>query len=89
MNQILVGGVGGPAIPYVDGWPTYQRPVCGALLYHDSADVNEQRYPILIHERTHVTDSDGAGRQRGGLATRIAMEPRVETVTLTYGLEAK
>jgi N-methylhydantoinase B len=89
VNQILVGGVGGPATPYVDGWPTYQRPVCGALLYHDSVEVDEQRYPILIHERTLVTDSGGAGRQRGGLATRVTIEPRVETVTLTYGIEGK
>lgn len=70
VNQILVGGVGGPATPYVDGWPTYQRPVCGALLYHDSVEVDEQRYPILIHERTLVADSGGAGRQRGGLPQR-------------------
>jgi N-methylhydantoinase B len=61
--------------------------VCGALLYHDSVEVDEQRYPILIHERTLVADTGGAGRQRGGLATRVTMEPRVESVTLTYGLE--
>ncbi|MFJ4210202.1 hydantoinase B/oxoprolinase family protein [Paenarthrobacter sp. NPDC089675] len=89
VNQILVGGVGGPATPYVDGWPTYQRPVCGALLYHDSVEVDEQRYPILVHERTLVADSGGAGRQRGGLATRVTMEPRGESVTLTYGIEGK
>lgn len=89
VNQILVGGVGGPATPYVDGWPTYQRPVCGALLYHDSVEVDEQRYPILVHERTLVADSGGAGRQRGGLATRVTMEPRGDSVTLTYGIEGK
>lgn len=89
VNQILVGGVGGPATPYVDGWPTYQRPVCGALLYHDSVEVDEQRYPILVHERTLVTDSGGAGKQRGGLASRVTFEPRVDEVTLTYGIEGK
>ena len=89
VNQILVGGVGGPATPYVDGWPTYQRPVCGALLYHDSVEVDEQRYPILVHERTLIADSGGAGRQRGGLATRVTMEPRVQSMTITYGIEGK
>jgi len=89
VNQILVGGVGGPATPFVDGWPTYQRPVCGALLYHDSVEVDEQRYPILVHERTLVADTGGAGRQRGGLATRVTMEPRGASVTLTYGIEGK
>lgn len=89
VNQILVGGVGGPATPFVDGWPTYQRPVCGALLYHDSVEVDEQRYPILIRERALVPDSGGAGRQRGGLATRVTIEARDDDLTLTYGLEGK
>lgn len=89
VNQILVGGVGGPATPYVDGWPTYQRPVCGALLYHDSVEVDEQRYPILVNERSLIPDSGGPGRQRGGLATRVSFEARVDTVTLAYGLEGK
>lgn len=89
VNQILVGGVGGPATPYVDGWPTYQRPVCGALLYHDSIEVDEQRYPILVNERSLIPDSGGPGRQRGGLATRVSFEARVDTVTLAYGLEGK
>ncbi|MEV8569622.1 hydantoinase B/oxoprolinase family protein [Streptomyces sp. NPDC051322] len=89
VNQILVGGVGGPATPYADGWPTYQRPVCGALLYHDSVEVDEQRYPIFIHERVLVADSGGAGRQRGGLATRVTIEARDDDVTITYGLEGK
>lgn len=89
VNQILVGGVGGPATPYVDGWPTYQRPVCGALLYHDSVEVDEQRYPILIHERVLIADSGGAGRQRGGLGTRVTIAARDDGLTLTYGLEGK
>ncbi len=71
VNQILVGGVGGPATPYVDGWPTYQRPVCGALLYHDSVEVDEQRYPpILVHERTLVADTGGSRK-----ATRWPRDP--------------
>lgn len=89
VNQILVGGVGGPATPYVDGWPTYQRPVCGALLYHDSVEVDEQRYPIQIHERALVTDSGGPGRKRGGLATRVTIEALVDDVTILYGIEGK
>ncbi|WP_315070535.1 hydantoinase B/oxoprolinase family protein [uncultured Microbacterium sp.] len=87
VNQILVGGVGGPATPFVDGWPTYQRPVCGALLYHDSVEVDEQRYPILVRERALIADSGGAGRQRGGLGTRVTIEARDDDLTLTYGLE--
>lgn len=89
VNQIIVGGTGGPATPFVDGWPTYQRPVAGALLYHDSIEVDEQRYPILISERTLIQDSGGAGKLRGGQATKIVLEPRYGPVTFTYALEAR
>jgi N-methylhydantoinase B len=89
VNQIIVGGTGGPATPFVDGWPTYQRPVAGALLYHDSVEIDEQRYPILLSERSLVSDSGGAGRLRGGQATRVVLEPRFGPVTFTYALEAR
>lgn len=89
VNQIIVGGTGGPATPFVDGWPTYQRPVAGALLYHDSVEIDEQRYPILISERSLIPDSGGAGRFRGGQATRVVLEPRDQSVTFTYALEAR
>ena len=89
VNQIIVGGTGGPATPFVDGWPTYQRPVAGALLYHDSVEIDEQRYPILISERALIADTGGAGRQRGGLATRVVLEPRFGPVTFTYALEGQ
>jgi N-methylhydantoinase B len=89
VNQIIVGGTGGPATPFVDGWPTYQRPVAGALLYHDSVEIDEQRYPIIISERSLIPDSGGPGRLRGGQATRVVLEPRFGPVTFTYALEAK
>lgn len=90
VNQILLGGTGGPATAWVDGWPTFQRPVAGALIYHDSVEIDEQRYPILVTDRSLVTDSGGAGRQRGGLATRVVFEPRFATpVTVAYGLEGR
>lgn len=89
VNQIIVGGTGGPATPFVDGWPTYQRPVAGALLYHDSIEVDEQRYPILITERALVADSGGAGKLRGGLGTRVVLEPRFGSVAFTYALEGR
>lgn len=89
VNQILLGGTGGPATPFVDGWPTFQRPVAGALIYHDSVEVDEQRYPILVRERRLVADSGGAGRQRGGLATRVVLEPRLGPVMIAYGVEGR
>lgn len=89
VNQILLGGTGGPASPYVDGWPTFQRPVTGALIYHDSIEIDEQRYPILVRERTLIADSAGDGRTRGAPSTRVVIEPRFDDVSFVYGVESK
>jgi N-methylhydantoinase B len=87
VNQLIIGGVGGGATPFVDGWPTHQRPSAGALIYHDSAEVDEMRYPILVHARELVRDSGGAGRRRGGNSTRVVLEPRFRPLTVSYALE--
>lgn len=89
INQILLGGTGGPASPFADGWPTFQRPVAGALIHHDSVEIDEQRYPILVAERRLVRDSGGAGRFRGGQGTSVVFGPRFRSTTITYGLDGR
>jgi 5-oxoprolinase (ATP-hydrolysing)/N-methylhydantoinase A len=47
-----------------------------ALLWPTSAantsiELLEQRVPVLVEEKTYVTDSSGAGRHRGGLGQRV------------------
>jgi N-methylhydantoinase B len=89
VNQLIIGAAGGPATPFTDGWPTYQRPVAGALIYHDSVEIDEQRYPILVTERRLIPDSGGAGRFRGGQGSRVTIAARTGPVTLTYALEGR
>jgi N-methylhydantoinase B len=88
VNQLLLAAQGGPATAYADGWPTYHRPVADALLYHDSVEIDEQRYPILVRERTLVQRSGGHGRHCGGLASRVSLEARFSDVTIAYAIEA-
>ncbi|HKP18526.1 MAG TPA: hydantoinase B/oxoprolinase family protein [Gaiellaceae bacterium] len=87
VNQLFLGGGGGPGGPESDGWPTYMLPVVAALLYHDSVEVDEQKYPIHVHEQRLVTDSGGAGRRRGGLGTHVVYSPKERPMTLAYTVE--
>lgn len=89
VNQLLIGAQGGPGTPYADGWPTYHRPVADALIYHDSVEIDEERYPIVVHERSLVPNSGGHGRHRGGQSTRVSIEPRFAETVLTYAVEAR
>ena len=51
-----------------------------------SIEFEEEAYPLLFLEREFVTDTPGAGRHRGGPATRILLAPLVDAES-TYQLE--
>jgi N-methylhydantoinase B len=89
VNQLLLGAMGGPGAPHADGWPTYQRPVSDALVYMDSVEIDEQRYPLLVNERRLVMDTGGSGRRRGGQATQVTFMPRFGPITVSYSLDGR
>jgi N-methylhydantoinase B len=87
VNQIFLGGSGGPGSADADGWPTYILPVVAALMYHDSTEVDEQKYAFHVHEKRLIPDSEGAGRHRGGLGTRAVYGPKDLPMTVAYTVE--
>jgi N-methylhydantoinase B len=88
VNQMFLGSAGGPGSPTADGWPTYLIPVCASLIYKDSVEVDEQRYPIHVSEQHLLPDSEGAGRQRGGLGCRTVYGPTQRPMSVAFSLEA-
>ena len=87
ITQVFYGSGGGPASPIADGWPTYQLPACAGVIHKDSVELSEQRYPIRIYEESLVADGEGAGRQRGGLGSRVAFGPIRGNMISTYALD--
>ncbi len=75
VNQLLLGNNGGPASPRCDGWVTYGLPDCAASIYHDSIEVIEHKYPLLVRSARLLADSGGAGRHRGGPASEVVFGP--------------
>jgi N-methylhydantoinase B len=51
-----------------------------------SIEFEEEAFPLLFLEREFVTDTAGAGRHRGGPATRVLIAPLVDSES-TYQLE--
>jgi N-methylhydantoinase B len=88
VNQIFIGAGGGPGGPVADGSPTYLVPVAAGLMYHDSVEVDEQKYAFHVYERSLLRDSGGAGRHRGGVGTRAVYGPKVDPMTVSYTVEA-
>jgi N-methylhydantoinase B len=84
VNQKFLGSQGGPAGPEHDGWITYGNSVTNGLMFRDSVEIDEQKYPIRIGEIRVRVDSEGAGRRRGAPGTRVTFGPKHDPMTAAY-----
>lgn len=84
VNQIFLGSTGGPGGPVADGWPTYYLPVAASLMYHDSTEVDEQKYPLHVWEKRLIANSEGAGRHRGALGSKVVYSCKNKPMMVAY-----
>jgi N-methylhydantoinase B/oxoprolinase/acetone carboxylase alpha subunit len=84
VNQKFLGSQGGPAGPEHDGWVTYGNAVTNGLMFRDSVEIDEQKYPIRVHEVRIRADSEGAGKRRGAPGTRVTFGPKHDPMTAAY-----
>lgn len=84
VNQKFLGSQGGPAGPEIDGWVTYGNSVTNGLMFRDSVEIDEQKYPIRVREIRVRTDSEGAGRRRGAPGFRVAYGPKHDLMRAFY-----
>ncbi|MHA1209753.1 MAG: hydantoinase B/oxoprolinase family protein [Candidatus Freyarchaeota archaeon] len=86
INQLIVGGGsgGGPAVHGHDGWLSYGIPVTGGVIYVDSIELNEQRFPILYKELGIVMDSGGAGKWNGAPSGFCIFGPRKHPMVVAW-----
>jgi len=83
----LLGNNGGPASAQCDGWVTYGIAVISGLLYRDSIEIDEQKYPLLVHWQKLAQDSGGLGRFRGAPAIEVQYGPKGDSVIFTFPME--
>ena len=90
VNQMFMSAGGMPASARNDGMHGMVNPVSAGLVYRDSIEVNEQRFPFQVESVRALEDSCGAGRRRGGPASEVIMGPRNEpmlVINIANGLE--
>jgi len=81
VNQLILAVTGGAGGPDADGWLTILGIGAAGFLYRDSVEIDEMKYPIVVHEQRIVPDSEGAGRYRGSPGARVEFGP-IEGATL-------
>ncbi|WP_291037057.1 hydantoinase B/oxoprolinase family protein [Herbiconiux sp.] len=84
VNQVFLGSQGGPAHPDIDGWVTYGLAVAAGLMFRDSIELSELKYPFRVEELRIRTDSEGAGRRRGAPGATVAFGPKWDPMEAAY-----
>lgn len=82
VNQLMLGTAGGGGTSDCDGWLTNLAPQGLGTAYRDSIEVDEQKYPIIVHRLELMPDSGGAGRYRGAPGTICEFGPSDHAVGL-------
>lgn len=76
----IISGAG--ATPQQDGWHACGPQCCFGALTSGDIELLEHSYPIIIHRYGLITDSCGAGANRGGSGTCWEVEPLEGPMTL-------
>lgn len=87
VTQLLLGTTGGPATVECDGWVSFLGMPAAGLLYRDSVEVDEQKYPIVVERSQVRPDSEGAGRRRGAPGNLCEYGPRAGAMSVFWSLE--
>ena len=85
VNQIMLGAVTcGGASPLADGWTMLAGVGDAGMLWRDSVELDELRFPILIHAQRLLVDTEGAGRLRGAPAAIVEFGPSEGELEVVY-----
>jgi N-methylhydantoinase B len=84
VNQVHLGLTGGAGTPSRDGWITLIHVGNAGLCRTDGIEVDELAYPITIHERRLLTDTEGAGTFRGAPGVRVELGPIEDCQLMIY-----
>ncbi len=75
VNQLILAVTGGAGSPSADGWLTILGIGAAGFLFRDSVEIDEMKYPMVVHEQRIIRDSEGAGRHRGSPGALVEYGP--------------
>lgn len=75
VNQLILAVTGGAGAPHADGWLTILGIGAAGFLFRDSVEIDEMKYPVVVHEQRIVPNSEGAGRYSGSPGALVEFGP--------------
>ena len=89
INQEIIIANGGPGTPSTDGWLTYGLPVVAGLMYRNSVEIDESKYPIHFESMRVLAGGGGAGRFRGSPGAEVIYGPRKDPMTIVISCDGQ
>jgi N-methylhydantoinase B len=89
VNVVQSGNNGGPGGPAADGWLTYALPVVAGLMYRDSVEIVEQKYPVHVRSVRVTSGRGGAGRRRGAPPLEVVYGPRFDPMAVVFASDGQ
>jgi N-methylhydantoinase B len=87
INQLFLTITGGAAGPHHDGWLTICHAGNAGMLQRDSVELDESRFPIIVHRQELVADTEGAGRHTGAPIAIVQYGPRRGVLRALYAID--
>jgi N-methylhydantoinase B len=84
VNQLFLAHTGGAGTPTQDAWATVCHAGNAGMLYIDSIEVAEMAYPIHVHDRRLVPDTEGAGQFTGAPSCMAEFGPVDCTMSVNF-----
>jgi N-methylhydantoinase B len=84
VNQLMLAMTGGPATPVNDAWLTLLGLGAAGTLLLDSIEIDEMKYPLVVHEARIIPDTEGAGRFRGAPGALVEYGPIGTQLEIVY-----
>ena len=89
VNQLFVLGNGGPGREGSDGWQTWCTPGVSGMMWYDSWEIDEFKYPIIIEKLEAQTDTAAAGRFRGAPQMEFVVRSRCRDLSIVLASDSR
>ena len=80
-NQLFILSNGGPGREGSDGWLTWGSPGISGMMWYDSWEIDEFKYPVIFEKLEVKTDTAAAGRYRGAPQVEFVIRSRCEDLS--------
>lgn len=88
VNQIFLNIGAGGASQWADGWLLSSAANAG-MIFRDSVEVLEQKYPMYVRDARLLPDREGAGQKIGAPGGRVEYGPVVTEMKVEFSADGK